>query len=169
MGRKVISRNPCSAARLGWIWRLAAVAFLVSSIVRAQPPAVSDISLLKPLAGQVILLDFWASWCEPCRKSLPWMDELQKQYGHSGLVVIAVNLDRERALAEQFLQKTPVNLRIEYDPGGHLAQSFEVRAMPTSLLFDRNGAVRHRHQGFRVAQREAREQQIVQLIKESAP
>ena len=124
--------------------------------------------LLQSLQGKVVLVDFWASWCSPCLSSFPWMDELQRRHAQKGLVVIAVNLDQDRALAEAFLNKTAPQFRIEYDAQGTLAKQFGVQAMPTSFLIDRSGKVRITHQGFRVAQRAEREQQIRQLLEEQA-
>ena len=122
---------------------------------------------LEKLAGKVVLVDFWASWCGPCLQSFPWMNELQLRHAGDGLVILAVNLDQERALADAFLKKLPPKFRIEYDQAGRLAKQFGVEAMPTSFLIDRQGRVRVRHAGFREAQRAEREQQIQQLLKES--
>ncbi len=131
----------------------------------AEAPKPSLSTLVASLHGKVVLLDFWASWCEPCRHSFPWMSQLQKQYG-ADLAVVAVNLDQDPQLARQFLQATPAAFRVEYDPSGTLATQFEVTTMPTSFLIDRNGTVRARHRGFREAQRAERERAIAQLLKE---
>jgi thiol-disulfide isomerase/thioredoxin len=122
--------------------------------------------LFKDLGGKVVLLDFWASWCEPCRHSFPWMSELQRRHGPDGLVVVAVNLDQDPRLAEQFLAATPVGFRIEYDPAGTLATEFGVNAMPVSFVIDRTGRVREKHVGFKEAQRTQREASLLKLIKE---
>ena len=123
---------------------------------------------LEAYAGKVVLLDFWASWCSPCLKSFPWMNELQKKHGADGLVVLAVNVDQDRKLADAFLGKTPAQFKVEYDPNGTVARQFDVKAMPTSFLIDRQGKVRVRHAGFKEKNREQREQQIAQLLKEPA-
>jgi thiol-disulfide isomerase/thioredoxin len=124
---------------------------------------------LKSLNGKVVLVDFWASWCGPCLQSFPWMNALQQEHTDEGLVIVAVNVDQEPALAEAFLKKVPANFRVEYDPSGTLARQFGVQAMPTSFLIDRQGNVRVRHAGFREKQRTEREEQIQQLLKEPAP
>jgi cytochrome c biogenesis protein CcmG, thiol:disulfide interchange protein DsbE len=121
---------------------------------------------LPQIKGKVVLLDFWASWCGPCRQSFPWMNELQARYGAAGLVVVAFNLDQDRELAAQFLTTTPAKFRIEYDARGTLAESFGVVAMPTSVLIDRAGRVRAVHRGFKLTQRAEREQAIAALLKE---
>ncbi|HKX59420.1 MAG TPA: TlpA disulfide reductase family protein [Steroidobacteraceae bacterium] len=136
----------------------------------AEPPAADAPRwpALQQYAGKVVLLDFWASWCSPCLKSFPWMNELQKKHGADGLVVLAVNVDQDRKLADAFLGKTPAQFKIEFDPNGTVARQFDVQAMPTSFLIDRQGKVRVRHAGFKEKNREQREQQIAQLLKEPA-
>jgi cytochrome c biogenesis protein CcmG/thiol:disulfide interchange protein DsbE len=144
------------------------VLFAASINAAAAPTALIptvDAPLLRDLKGKVVLLDFWASWCGPCRQSFPWMNELQRRYG-SDLVVLAVNVDQDRALAEQFLKTTPAAFRVEYDPDGKLATQFEVTSMPTSFVIDRKGQVREQHKGFRTVQRAEREQVIAKLLKE---
>jgi cytochrome c biogenesis protein CcmG/thiol:disulfide interchange protein DsbE len=133
----------------------------------APPPqAAPRWPLLDSLHGKVVLVDFWASWCGPCLQSFPWMNDLHARHGGDGLVIVAVNVDQDRALADAFLKKIPPQFRVEYDAAGSLAQQFGVEAMPTSFLIDRAGRVRVRHAGFREKHREDREQQIVQLLKE---
>jgi cytochrome c biogenesis protein CcmG, thiol:disulfide interchange protein DsbE len=137
------------------------------SSAAAPVPAAPDWPLLTSYSGKVVLLDFWASWCGPCLRSFPWMNELQQRYAGEGLIVVAVNLDQERALADAFLQKLPPKFRVEFDATGNIARQFGVEVMPSSFLVDRHGKVRVRHAGFRDAQRAEREEQIKQLLKES--
>jgi thiol-disulfide isomerase/thioredoxin len=135
--------------------------------VEVPPPSSTPPwPVLGDLHGKVVLLDFWASWCSPCLHSFPWMNELQRRHGAEGLVIVAVNLDQDRALADAFLQKVPARFRVEYDAAGAVARQFGVQAMPTSFLIDRSGQVRLRHAGFKEKQREEREAEIVQLLKE---
>ena len=155
------------------LWRGAAcfaVSLTLSAVLigaaSAEPEHSSLQQLLPSLKGKVVLLDFWASWCEPCRRSFPWMSKLQSQFGADGLVVVAINVDQERKLAAQFLATTPASFRIEYDPEGQLATRYSVAAMPTSFLIDRTGRIREQHHGFKEAQRGAREQIIAKLLKE---
>ena len=146
---------------------LLSLSLIADSGTAAPAPATPDWPLLKSFSGKVVLVDFWASWCGPCLRSFPWMNDLQQHYGGEGLVIVAVNLDQERALADAFLSKLPPNFRIEYDAAGTVARQFGVQVMPSSFLVDRKGRVRVAHAGFRDAQRAEREQQIVQLLKES--
>jgi cytochrome c biogenesis protein CcmG, thiol:disulfide interchange protein DsbE len=130
----------------------------------ANATGTSDVLDLTEFKGRVVYLDFWASWCAPCRESFPWMNRLQGELGHEGLVVIAVNVDRERVDAERFLRKHPAQFRIVYDPDGLLPEKFGVVGMPTSLLIDRNGQVQSRHEGFMLRDRDALRQQIRALV-----
>lgn len=143
---------------------LTALPFLAAATAESTPAW----PVLQALRGQVVLLDFWASWCAPCRRSFPWMSELQQRHASRGLAVLAVNLDPDRALADAFLRDLPVSFRIEYDSSGTVARQFDVQAMPTSFLIDRRGRVRARHAGFRDAQRAPREAEIQQLLEESS-
>ena len=139
----------------------------VSSNVTAAKTTTPDWAVLKGLSGKVVVVDFWASWCAPCLRSFPWMNDLQQRYAGQGLVIVAVNMDQDRKLADAFLSKMPAQFRIEYDAAGNVARQFGVETMPASFLIDRRGQLRVRHAGFRDAQRAEREQQILQLLKES--
>lgn len=98
--------------------------------------------------GQVVYLDFWASWCVPCRLSFPWMNGLQREYAGKGLTIVAVNVDHDAAAAQQFLNQVPASFKIVYDPSGKIARNYALRGMPTSFLIGRDGAVRFQHDGF---------------------
>jgi thiol-disulfide isomerase/thioredoxin len=104
---------------------------------------------LSELKGQVVYVDFWASWCKPCRKSFPWMNNLQERFAKQGLKVIAVNVDKDKTLVDQFLKSYPANFPIAYDPEGKLASKFGLKGMPSSFIFDRNGNLKTSHLGFR--------------------
>ncbi|HXG29487.1 MAG TPA: TlpA disulfide reductase family protein [Nevskiales bacterium] len=98
--------------------------------------------------GKVVLLDFWASWCPPCRQSLPAFERLRAEYGTAGFEVIAVNLDERPQDGLDFLKKYPVTYPTVRDPQGRLARLYDVRAMPMSYLIDRQGVLRQVHPGF---------------------
>lgn len=134
----------------------------VSSAVQASPTP-----LIEQAKGQVVYLDFWASWCTPCKASFPFMNELHQAYSSKGLQVIAVNLDEQRAAADQFLQQTPALFRIVYDPKGASPEQYKVKAMPTAVLIDRKGQVRLVHAGFRDRDRDALRAQVERLLKEA--
>ncbi len=104
---------------------------------------------LKELQGKVLYVDFWASWCPPCVRSFPFLNELEHDLKDQGLQVIGINLDEKIADAETFLDKYPVDFEIALDPDKQCATDFGVIAMPSSYLIDRKGVIRHVHRGFR--------------------
>ena len=115
-------------------------------------PARTGEVRLAALRGKVVYVDFWASWCGPCRSSFPWMAQLAKSYHERGFEVVAVNLDKDRALADAFLAehlaKSPEGFTVAFDPAGRTAGSYQVAAMPTSFVIGRDGRVLLRHAGF---------------------
>ena len=121
---------------------------------------------LQNLKGQVVYVDFWASWCGPCRKSFPWLNAMQQKYGQRGFKVIAINVDSDRQLANGFLKEHRADFAIGYDAEGQLASAFQVKGMPSSFLIDRNGEIRHSHIGFREQESALMEEQIQGLIRE---
>lgn len=114
--------------------------------------------------GRVVYLDFWASWCTPCRKSFPWMNAMQQQYGKYGFEVVAINLDQNRELANEFLKQTPANFTVAFDPSGKTAESYSVDVMPSSFLIDRHGELVAIHKGFRKVDSAELEKEIRQLL-----
>jgi len=118
----------------------------LTAVARAAPPAA-----LAPVEGRVVWVDFWASWCVPCRRSFPWLNSMQRKYGPAGLQIIAVNLDKDRALADGFLAEVPAEFALRFDPSAALAKEFGVQTMPSSFLIDTNGTVLAKHFGFRTA------------------
>lgn len=119
---------------------------------------------LASLRGKVVYLDYWASWCAPCRQSFPWMAQMQERYAERGLVVLAVNVDRERAEAQRFLAASPAKFRIAYDPNGDTARLMNIKGMPSSFLIGRDGAILASHIGFRDTDRAPREAEIKTLL-----
>jgi len=119
---------------------------------------------LESLRGKVVYLDYWASWCVPCRYSFPWMSEMQSRYGGSGLVIVAVNLDRDAAEARRFLAQYPAGFTVAYDPEGKTAKAMALKGMPTSFLIDRRGEVVGTHVGFREAGKHDLEAQIKAVL-----
>jgi thiol-disulfide isomerase/thioredoxin len=99
--------------------------------------------------GQYIYIDYWASWCGPCRQSFPWMNALQAKLGPKGLKVVAVNVDAKRADADKFLTHTPAQFTIAFDPLGDSAKKLAIKTMPTSMLVSPEGKVLFVHSGFR--------------------
>ena len=104
---------------------------------------------LEDYRGKVILLDFWASWCPPCLKSLPLYNDLRREIGTENFEIVAINVDENTEDAMKFLEKHPVSYPIAKDPKGVLPGVFGVKAMPTSYLIDKNGVVQHVHAAFK--------------------
>lgn len=138
-----------------------------SSVMAAPAPdfTLGDVSLSQ-YRGKVVYLDFWASWCKPCRKSFPWMNDVQQKYGDQGLVVLAINLDKEPELAAAFLQQVPAKFTVAYDPQGQVAKQYKLPGMPTSYLIDKQGQLRVAHKGFFEAQAQKYESEISALLNE---
>lgn len=137
------------------------LALLMSPLADAQPSL--DLAQYK---GKVVYLDFWASWCGPCRQSFPWMNELLRKYAGDGLEVVAVNVDENSRDAETFLKDVPARFHVIFDPKGQLAESYQVPGMPTSILIDQQGHVRAKRIGFRPDEQAAYETQVRQLLAE---
>jgi len=114
--------------------------------------------------GEVVYLDFWASWCGPCRKSFPWMNKIAAEYKQQGFSVISVNLDANRDLATQFLVESPASFAVIYDPKGAIAKHFKIQGMPSSMLIGRDGKIKSRHTGFFINKIPEYEQEISQLL-----
>jgi thiol-disulfide isomerase/thioredoxin len=130
----------------------------------ALPTAGGDTVRLEGLRGKVVYVDFWASWCGPCRQSFPWMNELQRRYGNQGLSIVAVNVDKKRDDATRFLSELPAEFTVVYDAPGATPAAYAVKAMPSSYLIDRGGNVVAIEQGFRDESRSALEQRIRALV-----
>jgi thiol-disulfide isomerase/thioredoxin len=155
--------------------RLALLALFISACAGSQPPpgrisstgdVPGDIVDLTAFDGQVIYLDFWASWCGPCRQSFPFMDDLYRRYHDQGLTVIAVNVDKDRDKATAFLEGMSTPFTIVYDSEGVLPKAFALPAMPTSFVFDRRGKLRASHVGFEPSSIADIEEEIVRLLSE---
>jgi len=142
---------------------LACAAVAASASAREPGGEALDLARFK---GKVVLLDFWASWCAPCKASFPWMQQLHQRYAGNDLVVIAVNVDHERTPAERFLQGQRADFPIVFDPSGQIAERFEVHSMPASFYIDRTGRVRYTHAGFRSADTLESESELAALIAE---
>jgi thiol-disulfide isomerase/thioredoxin len=130
---------------------------------------VTDAPALRHLRGRVVLLDFWASWCGPCKESFPWMNAMHDKFGPQGLQIIAVNVDRRREDAARFLARTPARFSIAYDPAGQAASAYAVPAMPSSVLIGADGRVLKVHAGFKPEDTAALEAAIEAAIADARP
>jgi len=130
------------------------VSWAESDAQPAPPFSLPDIysgesKTLEDYKGKVIYLDFWASWCGPCRQSLPLLNELRDELGSEYFEVIAINLDQNPEDGKRFLQKYPVNYPVLTDTTGSTPQKYQLSGMPTSYLIDQNGEIQGVHEGFR--------------------
>mgnify|MGYP003389241307 CR=1 FL=1 len=114
--------------------------------------------------GEVIYIDFWASWCIPCRQSFPWMNEMQAKHKSAGFKVITINLDSDKKNADDFLLDNPAKFDIVYDPQGELAKKFKLKGMPNSFIINRAGKMVSAHVGFNDIKRVAYEKEISALL-----
>lgn len=121
---------------------------------------------LEDFRGQVVMLNFWASWCGPCRQEMPLMDVLYENYKDLGFTILAVNVDENRDEALRFLDAVPVSYPILYDPESSVSEQYNVQAMPTTVMIDRNGNARFVHFGYKPGYEDDYEAQIRQLVRE---
>lgn len=118
--------------------------------------------LLQQYKGNVIYVDFWASWCGPCRKSFPWMNSMQNKY--SDLKIISINVDNDKSLATEFLKKVPANFPIIYDPKGKTAKKYKLKGMPSSYIFNKKGQHVSSHVGFTETKKNKYELELQSLL-----
>ena len=120
---------------------------------------------LSSLRGRVVLLDFWASWCPPCREELPLLDILVRTYGKDGLTVLTVNIDNNPKNALNFLESNGIKLHPVWDKEKKVIAAYDVQQMPTTLIIDQRGWIRFIHHGFEAEQFYKYKQQIEYLLK----
>ncbi len=154
-----------------------ALIFIVASTARAlapgdAPPAIDmpdqsgnevDLGELK---GKVVLVDFWASWCGPCREEMPVLEALHKKYAKDGLVIVGVNIDNNPKKMNNFLKGTPASFRVVHDRKLAVASKYEPATMPSSYFIGRDGKIRYVHEGFRKKDAADLEHRIQTLLAE---
>lgn len=121
---------------------------------------------LEDLRGQVVMLNFWASWCGPCRQEMPHLESIFKQYEKFGFTLLAVNVDEDSASADAFLNDVPVSFPVLYDNESVVSKLYSVDAMPTTVLIDRDGKRRFLHRGYKPGYEDGYRSQIKSLIRE---
>ena len=149
--------------------RIVVLAMFFGMALPAVFARADDVLDLTRYRGKVVLVDFWASWCAPCRQSFPWLNSIQSRYRERGLVVIGVNVDRERAEADRFLREVPARFPIVYDPAGTLATKYQLLGMPSSFVFGPDGQLLSTHVGFKLAARTERETELATLLDKHVP
>jgi peroxiredoxin len=134
---------------------------------KLELPAVDGTTIrLSDLRGKVVLVDFWASWCIPCKASFPALDGLYRELHDRGLEVLAVNVDERRRDADAFLAGRSPAMTVLFDPRGAMPSAFNVRAMPSSAVIDRAGNIRFTHEGYSNKTLESYRREIAMLLVE---
>ena len=121
---------------------------------------------LDELRGQVVLVNFWATWCGPCREEMPRLDTLYKKYGKSGFVLLGVNVDDDPHTALATAAKLGVSFPVLLDTDKKVSKLYDLNTMPSTIVIDRDGKVRYLHRGYREGTEGDYEQQIRGLLKE---
>ena len=145
-------------------WPLLMIFALAATRGQAANPVAPTIDLAA-YKGRVVVVDFWASWCTPCRRSIPWLNQMRAKYGDRGLVVIGINVDKDGADAARFLREVPIDFDVVYDPAGALAARYGVEGMPSTYVYSRDGKLAARHLGFQNAKRPEYEALLGRLLQ----
>ena len=149
-------------ARLGVALLIGGMFSAISGAARQREPL--DLARHR---GRVVIVDFWASWCKPCRQSIPWLNAMRARYGAAASMIIGVNVDAERRDADRFLRDVPIEFEVIFDPKGELAKQFKVQGMPSSYVFDRSGKMVETHLGFRDAKKAEHEAALKNLLNQT--
>jgi len=142
------------------------IALMLAALFAVSPAQADGAIDLAEHEGKVVVVDFWASWCVPCRRSFPWLNAMQKRYADDGLVIIGVNVDNDEQDARGFLRDYPPQFRIAWDRDKSLARRFEVIAMPSSYVIGRDGDILATHLGFKVKKQDDYEAAIRQALQQ---
>ena len=134
-----------------------------SFAVKDQNGHVYDLSGFE---GNIVYIDFWASWCGPCKKSLPWLNGISRKYKDKGLKILAINLDTNKQDADKMIASIKPEFEIAFDPDGASPEEFEVDTMPSAFLIDRKGKIVEIYKGFNETDEEAIEKNIAKLLEE---
>lgn len=130
------------------------------------PSRSGDSVSLQGLKGQVVMINFWASWCGPCRQEMPLLDQMYKRYSSLGFTLLGVNVEADAKDAEKWLAKTPVSFPVLFDKENKVSKLYDVNAMPSTVFIDRKGNVRYLHRGYKPGDEGAYLNQIRALLKE---
>ena len=133
--------------------------------LKSRDGAVVSLSGLK---GQVVLINFWATWCGPCRKEMPLLEQIQKKYAPLGFTLVGINVEEDTRLMDTFLKDVPVSFPVLLDPANGVSKLYNVSAMPSTVIVDRKGNVRFIHQGYKPGDESKYQDMIRQLIREKA-
>jgi peroxiredoxin len=121
---------------------------------------------LADLEGQVVMVNFWATWCGPCREEMPHLEALYQRYSDLGFTLLGVNVEEDSSGADEFLAETPVSFPILFDPENQVSELYDVIAMPSTVLIDRSGNMRYIHHGYKPGYENDYQSQIRALLRE---
>jgi peroxiredoxin len=121
---------------------------------------------LSDLRGQVVMINFWASWCGPCREEMPLLEQIHQRYEALGFTLLGINVEENSTNGQAFLQERPVSFPVLYDPKNNLSKLYDVIAMPSTVLIDRQGNIRYLHHGYKPGYENDYQDQIRALARE---
>lgn len=137
-----------------------APAFTLTMLTTGQQAALSQYK------GQVVMVNFWATWCGPCQQEMPLLDAMYKRYKGGGFTLIGVNVDKEAPAVKALLDRKPVSFPVLLDPANQVSKAYHVDEMPSSVIIDRKGEIRYVHRGYRPGDENEYQDRIRQLIRE---
>src|SRR5690606_383679 len=162
-------------AMLKHLFSLAACAVVASATAGELSGPAPDFSLkaksgetvaLSDLKGEVVMINFWATWCGPCRKEMPHLEALHQRYKNLGFTLLGINVEDDTRGVEKFLKETPVSFPVLLDPANEVSGLYRVVAMPTTVIIDRNGQMRYIHHGYQSGYEHQYQAQIRELLRE---
>jgi len=121
---------------------------------------------LSEYRGDVVMINFWATWCGPCRQEMPLLDELYSRYGRVGFSLLGVNIDDNQSKAMNMVSELGVSFPVLFDSRKEVSELYEVNAMPVTVLIDREGTVRYVHHGYKPGYEDKYLEQIRSLLRE---
>ncbi|QGX38664.1 TlpA disulfide reductase family protein [Permianibacter aggregans] len=121
---------------------------------------------LADLRGEVVMINFWASWCGPCRQEMPLLEDMYQRYKDLGFTILGVNVDHDPALADKLLKDIKVSFPVLLDAKNEISRLYDIDAMPSTVMVDRNGNMRFLHRGYKPGYEVQYEEQIKQLVRE---
>lgn len=121
---------------------------------------------LSDLRGNVVMINFWATWCGPCREEMPHLEALHQRYSDLGFTLLGVNVEEDSRLSDRFLADTPVTFDILFDPENRVSELYDVVAMPSTVLVDREGNLRYIHHGYKAGYENEYQSQVRALLRE---
>ena len=146
---------------------------LASSDLAGQPApdfalksATGENLRLSEYRGDVVMINFWATWCGPCRQEMPLLDELYSRYQRVGFNLLGVNIDDDSARAMKMIEELGVSFPVLFDSRKEVSELYDVEAMPVTVLVDREGRIRHVHHGYKPGYEDKYLDQIRSLLRE---